>query len=136
MLDALHAINYFHLVIVGIIGFAFGSLWYTVLFGKTWAAEMKISPEAPKEPMAPYMIKGFIFTLISTWGLALLIVSHGTNQGCRGAAFGAVVGLLVVGARKLNSGVWEKASCKLQAINLAHEVLLFAIQGAILAVWH
>lgn len=135
MVDALHHLSYVHVMVVALIGFVFGSLWYTVLFGKAWAAEMKINPEAEKPSMAPMMIKGYLCTLVSTWGLALLLAAHGTTHALNGAAFGVAVGLLIVGARHLNHGVWDGSSCKLQSINLGHEVLLFAIQGAILGVW-
>ena len=46
-----------------------------------------------------------------------------------------LIGLLVVGARMANGGLWEKRSLRLQAINIGHETVLFAVQGAILAVW-
>ena len=136
MVEALHALNYIHVFVVAIVGFAFGSLWYTALFGKAWSAEMKIDPAAEKPSMAPMMIKGFICTLISTLGLALLTLLHSRTNWLHGAYFGAAIGLLIVGARQLNHGVWDHSSRKLRLINLGHEVLLFAIQGAILAVWH
>ena len=37
--------------------------------------------------------------------------------------------------RFLNDGVWAKTPCKWSAIKVGHEVLLFAIQGAILGIW-
>ncbi len=136
MIDAFHTLNYLRLIGVALVGFGFGSLWYSLLFGNAWMAEMKIEPAEPRPPMAPLMIRGFLYTLVSTWGLALVIVSHGTDTWYRGALLGAAVGLLIVGARKLNSGVWERTSSRLMAINVGHEVALFALQGALLAVWH
>ncbi len=139
MIDALHNLNYLHVIVVAIIGFAFGAVWYSMIFAKAWSAGMKRTPEdceKGKAAMGPNMIQGFLWTLVSTFGLALLIVSHGTFGWRRGAAFGAVVGLLVVGARQLNSNVWDKKPCKVVAINLWHEVLLFALQGSIMAHWH
>jgi hypothetical protein len=136
MSHAFLLLNYLHVIVVAIIGFFVGFIWYSVLFGKAWQAEMKVTPEdAQKTPMGPAMIKGFIFTFISTWGLALLEEKSNETYWYRGAAFGATVGLLIVGARYLNSAVWEKRSCKLLAINIGHEVLLFTLTGAILAIW-
>ena len=38
--------------------------------------------------------------------------------------------------RMLNGSMWEQRSLRLQAINVGHELALFALQGAILGVWH
>ena len=137
MSDALHNLNYVAVLVVAIVGFLFGWIWYSLIFGKASKEAMKCTdaPDAPKTGMGPSMLKAFIFTFISTWGLALLIESHGTLGRRHGAEFGAAVGLLVVGARFLNDGVWAKTPCKWTAIKVGHEVVLFAIQGAILGIW-
>ena len=40
------------------------------------------------------------------------------------------------GVRLLNGAIWENKSVKLQAIDLSHEVAVYAVQGAILGAWH
>jgi Protein of unknown function (DUF1761) len=138
MLSAFHQLNYFPAVLgATIAGFLFGAIWYSLLFGKAWRVEMKIPPGPPgEEPsMVPGMIKGFICTFISTVALAWVIALAGTMGMRHGAALGAGLGLLLVGARYANNAIWERKSCKLIAINVGHEVLMFAIQGAILARW-
>lgn len=138
MLASLSHLHIVPIIVVAIIGFLFGAIWYTALFGKAVAAEMKITPEErekAKGATAPNLVKGFLWTLVSTFALWLLIDSHHTLGYRRGAAFGAVVGALIVGARMLDHNVWHKKSCKLMAINVVHEILLFAIQGAIFGHW-
>ena len=134
-------LDYVHVLVVAIAGFMLGWLWYSVLFGKAWMAEMKITPEMVKEDqaqggMAGYFIKGFVFTLLGTFGLAALLVAHGTPNWKHGAALGAFIGLFGPVMRMLNGSVWEKRSVKLQLINAGHEVALYALQGAILGAWH
>ena len=126
------------MIAVTIVGFVFSFIWYSFLFGKAWMTEMKIDPAAPRPSMAPYIIKSLIYTFISTLGLAWIIIVRPIYGREHGAAVGLVVGVLIVGARYANSGVWEKRSCKLVAINVGHEVLLFVLQGAILGrwIWH
>ena len=139
MIDALASLNYLAVFVVAIIGFMLGWLWYSLLFGKAWKVEMKITDEfiaACKPKMGQMMSTGFVLTLISTFGLAWLMRSHGSASALSGAEYGVVIGLVVVGARLLNGGLWEQRSLKLQAINVGHEVALFALQGAILGVWH
>ena len=134
-------VNYIAVLVTAIVGFALGALWYSVLFGKAWLAEMKITEEQRKaecaeKGMAGTMIKGFILTLIGTFGLAALIYAHGTPNWKHGAAYGAFIGLFGPVMRMLNGSVWEQRSVKLQAIVAGHEVVLYALQGAILGAWH
>jgi hypothetical protein len=139
MYNALTHLNYLAVLGTAVAGFMIGWFWYSVLFGKAWKVEMKITDEKMKEcaeqGMAKFFIQGLIYTLLSAVGLAVLIRAHGTMAWVKGAELGAFVGLLLVGARLLNSGVWEQRSFKLSAINVGHEVVMFAVQGAILAVW-
>jgi Protein of unknown function (DUF1761) len=136
MLSSFHELNYLAILIATILGFAFGAVWYSLLFGRVWRTEMKLPDMTGQRPnMAPYFIKGLIYTFISTVALAWLIALAGTVGSRHGAALGAGLGLLVVGARFSNSALWENKSAKLMAINIGHEVLLFALQGAILARW-
>ena len=139
MIDALVSLNYLAVFVVAIIGFMLGWLWYSFLCGKAWMAEMKMTEEsmaACKPKMGRIMTTGFVLTLVSTFGLAWLMRAHGSATALSGAEFGGVVGLLVVGARLLNGGLWEQRSLKLQAITVGHEVVLYTVQGAILGVWH
>jgi hypothetical protein len=136
MLAAFHSLNYLTVIATAVIGFLVGAVWYMALFGKAWAAEMGITmpaPGEPRPPMAPKMIQGLVFTFLSTLGLALVLAISGPVSWKHGAARGAAIALLIVGARLANSGIWEKKSAKLLAINIGHEVAVFALQGAILA---
>jgi hypothetical protein len=138
MLSAFHELNYFPAVLAATVaGFLFGAVWYSLLFGKAWQAEINLPPGPPGEKpgMARALLKGFFCTFVSTVALCWLIALAGTTGSRHGAALGAGVGLLLVGARFANNAVWERRSCKLIAINVGHEVLLFALQGAILARW-
>jgi hypothetical protein len=45
------------------------------------------------------------------------------------------MGCFLPGARLLNASVGEQRTLKLSAITVGHEAVLFAVPGAILAVW-
>ena len=141
MREVISHLNYLHVFVVAIAGFMVGALWYSVLFGKAWMAEMKITPEmAAAEKanggMAGFLGKSFGFTLLGTFGLAALIAAHGAANWKHGAAFGGFVGLFGPVMRMCNGAVYEKRSTKLQLINAGHEIVLYALQGAILGAWH
>jgi hypothetical protein len=139
MYNALFSVNYVAVIVVTIAGFLLGWLWYSsVLFAKPWMVEMKITPELIKAAnfsMPRLFGTSLILTLISTFALAWLLRGQVVIGPLHGAEFGATVGLLMVGARLANGGLWEQRSLRLQAINIGHEVALFALQGAILASW-
>lgn len=140
MFNALSELNYFAVAVTAVAGFLIGWLWYSpVLFAKPWMREMKITEEMMKETakkgMAAFFIKAFVYTIVSTFALAVLIQSRAPSYGVKGAMIGAFVGVLLVGARMLNGGVWEQRSATLMAIIVGHEVVLFTVQGAILGSW-
>ncbi|HSY53400.1 MAG TPA: DUF1761 domain-containing protein [Opitutaceae bacterium] len=138
MFQVIQALNYLHVFVVAVAGFFLGWLWYSVLFGQAWKEEMKITPQAVEDckgMIGRMMAAGFLFTLLSTFGLAVLINAHRSAGALSGAEFGAFVGAIVVGSRMLNSAVWECRSARLLRINLGHEIVLFALQGALLGMW-
>jgi hypothetical protein len=139
MAQAMHDLNYLHVIVVGVIGYLIGWIWFSLLFGRVMKAEMKCDTPAdgsmPRPNMAGKLLASLIATLVSTWGLALLIESHGTLGRRHGAEFGLAVGILIVGARFKNDAVWSKPPCRLFAVKIFYEIVLFAVQGAILGVW-
>jgi|SRR5580658_1882586 hypothetical protein len=142
MRDAIAHLNYAHVLVVTIAGFVLGCVWsHGPLFGRQWMAEMKFTKESMEETMkqqgmAKLFMKSFTLTLLSTFGLAVLVAAHGSPNWKNGAAFGMFVGLFGPGMRLLYGALWEDRSVKLQAINLGHEVVVYALQGAILGAWH
>lgn len=138
MTHALGSLNWLAVIVTTVVGFLIGWLWYGPLFSKPWMVEMKLTPESIKAGnfnMPLLFGSSLLYTLISTFALAWLLRAVGTSGALHGAEFGAVLGLLVVGARLANGGLWERRSVRLLAINIGHEVALFAVAGAILAMW-
>jgi len=134
-------LNYLAVLVTAVVGFLLGWLWYSpVLFAKSWMAEMEFTEESMKAAMAQGMAKlfatGFLYTLLSSFGLDVLIEVRHTASLVTGAEVGAFVGLFLVGVRMLNASLWEQRSFKLQAITIGHEVVLFTLQGAILGIWN
>jgi hypothetical protein len=139
MLQVIQTLSYLHVFVVAAAGFILGWLWYSVLFGRAWREEMKITPQAMEDcggRMCPMLATGFFFMLLSTFGLAVLIAAHHSENALKGAELGAFVGAIVVGGQMLNSAIWENRSARLLRINLGYEIVLFALQGALLGCWH
>ena len=138
MIQAFLQLNHLAVWTTALVGFLLGWLWFGPLCGRAWMAEMKFTEldiAAAKPRMARLFALGFLFTLLATYGLALLITAHRSPGWLKGAEFGALVGALVVGARILNGALWENRSTRLQAIVVGYEIVLFTLQGAIFGVW-
>ena len=142
MMHAIMSLNYLAVAVTAVAGFVLGCLWlHGPLFGQPWMTEMKFTKESMEaamreKGMAKFFVTGLAYTLLSTFGLAVLLKAHGSENWMKGAEFALFVGGFVVVMRMLNGSMWEQRSPKLQAINVGHELALFALQGAILGVWH
>jgi hypothetical protein len=121
--------------------FIFGFVWYTLLFGKAWAAEMKfdINGKAP----AGEMVKGLLFMLIGNFFMAYVFASNcaawsyvpgmdqmTASQNLMSAAGFTWLGFYLPG--DLSRVAWEKHSWKLFAINTIYHLLMLIIAAAII----
>lgn len=141
MIHTILTLNYVMVVTIAVAGFMLGWLWYSpVLFARPWMREMKLTPEKmreiPPRGIAIYFGSAFLYMLLSTFGLAVVIKTLGVSTWLSGAGCGLFVGVFVLGVRLLNSALWEQRTFLLQLITVGHEVALFTLQGALLAVWN
>jgi hypothetical protein len=138
MLNAIESLHPLALLVVSIVGFLLGGLWFSpVLFVKPWMAEVKITPESAKAAgWGPQrMVLAFILTLVSTSALAVLIAAHHTSSPIKGAELGLFVGAGLVASRQATNGLFELRTLRHFMIVSGHDVAQFTLVGAILAVW-
>jgi hypothetical protein len=138
MLNAIESLHPLALLVVSIIGFVFGGLWYSpVLFAKPWMAEVKITPESAKAAgWGPQrMVLAFALTLVSTSALAVLVAAHHTSSPLKGAELGFFVGACLVAPRQATNMLFEMRTIRHFIIVSGHEVAQFTLVGAILALW-
>jgi hypothetical protein len=137
MLHILHHLNYVPVIVVTIIGFALGGLWYSqLLFGKAWREEAKLTEEQCKAGCAKKLIIALVCTFVFTAVLDALVVLHGADTLLRGARFGLILGLGLAAALQIPGSIFEGRTCRYRAIVVGHSVLLFVLTAAILAVYH
>ncbi len=117
-------------VILASLAFFFlGGVWYTVLFGKMWRAEMGIA-EADAGSTQPIMFIGsFICGLVIAVTLGLLIKEQGVACGIK---IGAGTGFGIGAAIMAQNSIYESKSVKFWAINAAYVVIGLGVMGAIL----
>lgn len=111
--------------------FALGGLWYTVLFGPLWRAEMGISEEDAQgqNPMVMQFVWSFIVALVISVTLAKLIGESSTSYGLKvGAGAGAGIGAAILA----QNYVYESKSLRFWLINAGYVVVGMAIMGTII----
>ena len=123
------------IIIAAVVNFIIGFLWYTIIFGKAWAKEMKFDMSV--KPPASAMIKGMVLNVMGCFLMAYVLAHNN-------AAWSFVPGMdqMSVGAKITNSAIftwlgfyvpsdlnsiaWEQKSWKLFFINtLYHLAMLF-----------
>ncbi|MBL7847710.1 MAG: DUF1761 domain-containing protein [Cyclobacteriaceae bacterium] len=121
--------------------FVFGFIWYTLLFGKAWATEMKF--DMTVKPPASAMIKGLAFMLVGNFFMAFVFASNnaawsfvpgidkmGMVESIANAAGFTWLGFFLPG--DLSRVAWEQHSWKLFAINTSYHLLNLVIAAIIL----
>ncbi len=121
--------------------FLFGFVWYTLLFGKAWAKEMKV--DASVKPAAGEMAKGMIFMIIGNFFMAYVFAHNNAawsyvpgidkmsmGQNIMTAAGFTWLGFFLPG--DLSRVAWEKHSWKLFGINTVYHLINLIIAATIL----
>ncbi|MGI9085498.1 MAG: DUF1761 domain-containing protein [Aeromicrobium sp.] len=109
--------------------FLIGALWYAVLFGRLWRADMGIGDDEVGSPQ-PLMFAGsLVCGLVIAVTLGLLIGDRGTACGVKvGAGTGFGIGAAILA----QNAIYESRSVRFWAINAGYVVVGLAVMGAIL----
>ena len=133
------SINYIALLVVAVISFALGALWYNpILFGKKWQSELGYSDEDLKDAnMAQIFGTSFVLILLMNFGLAFIFsfVSREEFGAIDGAMYGAFIGLFFIGTSYGINMLYQRKSFTLWLIDAFYQIVYLSISGAILAVW-
>ncbi|UTH00450.1 DUF1761 domain-containing protein [Macrococcoides canis] len=118
--------NFIAAIIAGLIAFIIGGLWYSVLFGKAWQREVKITDAEIKEAGSgtPQMILAVIVEVIVSLCVFFLLTHTDLNVLCAGA----VIGLISV-LSSLKNYFFEMKSIKLILINESYRMICFMIMA-------
>jgi hypothetical protein len=134
-------------IVAMVANFILGYLWYTPLFGKAWAKEMGMDPNAmDKEAMRKGMMRGMLFMLIGNFLLAWVLAhnigawsyvpgytENGNTANAMAAAFFTWLGFFL--PTDLSRVAWEKSSWKLFFINTGYHLVSLIVVAFILVCW-
>ena len=134
-IEALKNINYIAVLVAVLSTFAVGMSWYsTSVFGKRWMKELGIKEEDMnnKDGMMKAMTMSTVGSVLTAIVLAALMLNTGTNGWLSGALFGAIVATGFAVASMLTHDAFSLKSLVLTQINGAHDIVSFAVMGAII----
>jgi hypothetical protein len=131
-------VNWLAIIVCAVILFLFGYLWYGVLFGKMWMAEMqKINPQfgtTMASEWYPFVVT-FVMGILSAYGIARALAWRGSSSPSNGAFIGFSLGLLIFGSMTWLDYAYSNFGATLGFINVGYVAVGMAIQGAILGAW-
>lgn len=134
-------ISWTAILVATVANFIVGFLWYTPLFGKVWAREMKMDPNG-KVP-GSVLARGLILNIIGCFLLAYVFAHNnaawsfvpGIDQLSTAAIVGQAAIFTWLGFYvpvDLNTVAWENKSWTLFFINTGYHLMMLVVSAVIL----
>jgi hypothetical protein len=129
------------ILVAVVANFFVGFLWYTVLFGKMWAKEMKF--DTTVKPTGGQMAKGMIMMVIGNFLMAFVFAHNiaawsyvpGANEMSKVASILNAAGFTWLGfflPVDLNTVAWEMKSWKLFFINTTYHFITLVVAAVVI----
>ena len=129
-------VNYWAILVAGIISFGLGGLWYSVLFSKQWMSVVGKTEEELKKLNKPInFFSTFVLGLITAYILAFIVMFAGANTLLNGIEVGILCWVGFAGATSYAHSLFGGRPQKLWMIDSGYNLVTFIINGAILAIW-
>ncbi|MBU6423313.1 MAG: DUF1761 domain-containing protein [Chloroflexota bacterium] len=128
------AVNYNAVVAAAVVGSVIGGVWYGPVFGKRWSA--LLARPGDRMGQAPLgLAVAVAAALVNAWALAFLAVNANVTGALDGIVLGFFAWLGLMATITATMTAFEGRSWKLWLLNNAHNVLVQAVMGAIVAAW-
>ena len=126
-------LNHLAVWLAAIVYFAFGYLWYGVLFTAAWTSLMG-------GPMAPgttaLYVESFVLGLILAYATGIALSRRPEDLTvAQGISFALFMGIALYATQTLNTALYSHEPLMLWLINTGFVVVGFAIIGAIVGGW-
>lgn len=135
----LQQLNIVALAASGVLYWALGMLWYSVLFGKAWKtalASTGLNLENPeKKEMAGMMIGSLLYNYLTVFAVSYLVFITGCVNLAAAVKMGGLLGACIAWTSIGTVYTWEKRSLKHLAIDGGYHVFGITMCSVILALW-
>jgi hypothetical protein len=124
-------VNWIGVVVATIVAYLIGWVWFDVVFGAAWMAEMHMTEAQVKAMGKMPMILGFVNTLVTCVGLGLL-VPRLDDSLMGGLKTGLLAAIFFAGTTAAMDYIYAGASQKLLLIDVGYMLVMYAAAGAII----
>ncbi len=135
MVAPLVNINNTAVLVAAIVSMVIGGLWYSpLLFGNLWMKLNKVSM-GKKKSMGKIYLAQFITLWVMIYVLAHYVAYANATTVSEGILAGFWAWLGFIATMSFGAVLWQGKSFKAWLLDNAHNLLVLAISGAIIAVW-
>jgi hypothetical protein len=131
--------NFWAILVAAIVFWVLGSVWFSVLFKKSWQsgqAKLGLKLHKPNSSeMKKKLVASFILNLIQVWGMAAIVSGFQIMTVQPAICIGLLTGICFAGASMACKSLWENHGLKLTLIDAGYPVVGFIISAIILALW-
>ncbi len=128
-------INWLALVVVTVIKFGLGFVWFGLVFGKKWQALTGVTEAQMKQGMPKALVTDIVTTFITALVLAHVVHFAGATTWPMGANVGFFCWLGFTGGITLAGNTYEQKPFMHWILGNSYLLLSLVIMGAVLAVW-
>ncbi|MCY4656779.1 MAG: DUF1761 domain-containing protein [Gammaproteobacteria bacterium] len=133
-MDYLVGLNWIAIIVVTVVAFLIGWVWYGPVFGKAWLSALGKTEDEIQPSPTPFIIS-FITSLLTCIVMAVLIQQLGINTWMGGAVLGLVVGIGFIAASSASDTAFCGWSWNLWLIQSGYRVVYSVVMGLVLAIW-
>lgn len=125
--------DFIYVIIAGLIGYAFGAVWYGIL-GKQWQAATGLTADdvKPANNVSAYII-GIICNIVIAGMMRHIFVASGVAGLTNSVVSGLGLGLFIAGAFLMINYSFAKRPASLKLIDIGHAAGVGAVIGAALS---
>jgi hypothetical protein len=132
--------NWLAILCAGAAYWVLGFVWYVLLFGKVWAAELRRHsgerPPPTSAEMAAKMVGTFVSNLIAAGAMAYLFRRTGIEDMSHALRLGAAAGVGFSATAITVAYIWESKPTKVWFIDAGYNIIGGLLLAAILVSWH
>ena len=127
-------VNYLAVLVSAVVLFVLGALWFSLLFSNPWRRMMGIT--GPQQaPGAALLAQFFVCTLLTSWGMAVVLSHAGNMEMGRAVGFAILCWLGFAGATSYSTAMAGLKPRALWAIESGYNLVSFVIAAVILSAW-
>lgn len=139
MRDIFGYINYWAVLVAGIIYWLLGMVWFSTIIGKSWIEEVKKHGVKVSKPTTSKMVEKsiwtFVLNLIVAFGIAILVNSLGIRTFEGGVILGLIIAICFSTTVMGSAFIWENRSVKLSFYDIFYPFIGILVSSIIIALW-